>query len=242
MAGKFGQAMRVKVTQAHPDRAGRVAPRSALLALRLREPDPSRYSLAPARLPLACVCPHGQLKPEGIRSIMSARAKHRSLFFRHPKRIDISLGLLAALITLVVGLSLPVMRISKLIFWKDDYSIIIGAITLCREGDYVLGAVLLTFSVAFPIVKLLGLGAIWFLPLKQKTREGGVWWLGALGKWSMLDVFVVAITVVLSKSKALGDVTPRSGLYVFGTSVVIALVVAIMIDRIVKDEKEKGRG
>jgi paraquat-inducible protein A len=49
------------------------------------------------------------------------------------------------------------------------------------------------------------------------------------GKWSMLDVFVVAVLVVAVKLGAIADVDMRYGLYAFAASVLLTMYITSRI-------------
>jgi paraquat-inducible protein A len=161
----------------------------------------------------------------------------RSLAVLHPRRGYVPLGLLAALGLLIAGLVMPVMRIETLIFWEDNYSIVTGAISLWENDHPVLAVILFAFSVVFPNVKLAGLLMVWFWPLAEAARNRILWWVDVLGRWSMLDVFVVAVTVVLTQSKSFLDADARAGLYVFSGAVVLSMLMTLEVERITR----KGR-
>lgn len=161
----------------------------------------------------------------------------RSLAVLHPRRWYVPVGLLAALGLLIAGLMLPVMRIETLIFWEDNYSIVTGAISLWKNDHPVLAVILFAFSVVFPNVKLAGLLMVWFWPLVESARARILWWVDVLGRWSMLDVFVVAVTIVLTQSKSFLDADARAGLYVFSGAVVLSMLMTLEVERITK----KGR-
>ena len=94
--------------------------------------------------------------------------------------------------------------------------------------------IILLFSIIFPVGKLLILFAVWFLPLAEHRRAGCLTWLGILGKWSMLDVFVVAITIVITKISKFAEAEARPGIYFFTISILLAMLVTERIDRIGK--------
>lgn len=156
----------------------------------------------------------------------------RSLASLHPRRWHVPAGLVVALGLLVTGLLLPVLRIEKLVLWEDDYSIIDGAISLWRNGHWFLSAVILAFSVVFPALKLLGLLGVWFAPLHENRRARIIRLIDLLGRWSMLDVFVVAVTIVLTSSRAALDAQPRAGLYVFTGAVVLSMLITLEMERL----------
>lgn len=169
----------------------------------------------------------------------TADLSRHSLASRHPRAWWVPLGIIAAMALLGVGLALPVMRVEKLVFWKDDYSIVTGAMSLWRDGHRFLSCVIVLFSIVFPIVKLLALLGLWLAPMKDERRAAVLRVVDALGKWSMLDVFVVAMMVVLMSSKATLDATPRAGLYVFAGAVAASMVMTVAVKQMSKPAKQQ---
>lgn len=149
-------------------------------------------------------------------------------------RVDVYILWLASVATLTMGLSQPVITLTELVFKKNTYSIIGGVIELYNHKDYVLAAVIFIFSCLFPIVKLISLFLLWFVPFDPGQRGKVVTWLGHLGKWSMLDVYVVALTIVIAKSSSLLKAKPEMGIYFFGVSVVLSILTSTRIERLSK--------
>ena len=54
---------------------------------------------------------------------------------------------------LLAGWTLPIMTVHKLVFFAEEVSIFAGARQLWDNGNYMLCAVVLTFSVAFPAAR-----------------------------------------------------------------------------------------
>ena len=159
----------------------------------------------------------------------------RSLSHHYGRRgVWIPLLLASSIGTLIAGLLLPVMTITKLIFWEDDYGVIAGARRLWAEGYWLLGSVIFVFSAIVPTTKLIALTWIWFARLPEQRRARWLNILGIVGKWSMMDVFVVALTVILAKSSLFGDVSPRIGLYIFAASVILQMIAAELIEHLAK--------
>ncbi len=50
-------------------------------------------------------------------------------------------------------------------------------------------------------------------------------WMEAAGRWSMLDVFVVALIVVAVRTSLINDVSVHAGVYVFTAAIVLSLLV-----------------
>lgn len=160
----------------------------------------------------------------------------------YPKNFIIPIALLAATVLLILGLILPVMTLKELVFWKKTFSVLTGIQNLFLEEHYILAVIILLFSVAFPIFKLTTLTTLWFFEMPEVRRQTLVHWLSALGKWSMLDVFVVAVMIVITKISGLASAEPRVGIYLFGLSVAITMVVTETIERLLKRSEQSVLG
>lgn len=80
------------------------------------------------------------------------------------------------------------------------------------------------FSLAFPFIKLVSLFGLWFLPLRPDARGRGLKILGALGRWSLLDVFVALVLIVLAHEQGNLFVTDvRPGLYLFMAAILLSM-------------------
>jgi paraquat-inducible protein A len=122
----------------------------------------------------------------------------------------------------VAGLSLPVLTVRK-IWEQNTFTILSGIQNLYKDGQYFLTFVVFFFSIVFPIVKLGALNAIWFYPMAPERRERILHWLSLLGKWSMLDVFIVAVIIVSVKLGVLASANAEEGVYYFGVSILLAM-------------------
>lgn len=118
-----------------------------------------------------------------------------------------------------VGATINVDYIIEGVFIKNpafyDFSFLVTAIELMKAGIYLLGVVLLGFSVIWPYVKLLCMTAMFSVPsswVRPRRREGILQWLDALGKWSMFDVFALsgcmALFYIEILSPAVGSLYP----------------------------------
>ena len=142
--------------------------------------------------------------------------------------------ILVSFALLLTGLSLPLMKVEKMVFWKNEYSVLKGVNSLWEQGQYLLAAILFFFSIVFPVVKLGALGLIWNVRLAEERRQTVLRWLGALGRWSMRDVFVVAILIVLVKLGPLAKVEPQVGVYVFCAAIVLSMLTSMYVERLAK--------
>lgn len=63
-------------------------------------------------------------------------------------------------------------------------------------------------------------------------------WLSLLGKWSMLDVFVVAITIVITQISHFAHAAPRIGIYFFCVSIIFTMLLTEKIEKIIPKSTE----
>lgn len=140
------------------------------------------------------------------------------------RRYHIPAFIIGNLVLLGFGISTPVLKTEKLIFWEDSYTIITGVKNLFKEGSIFLGVIIFLFSIVFPISKLGTLFVVWFKKLTKNSRHTILKWLDILGRWSMLDVFVVAVLVVVSKAGGLVDAKPKTGIYIFAVAIFLSML------------------
>ena len=152
----------------------------------------------------------------------------------YPRHYDIPLLIFVSFVFLLLGLFLPVITLKELVFWKHTFSVLTGIVSLVSEKHYVLAVIIFVFSVIFPIFKLFMLMLIWFKKMTGEEREVYIQWLSGLGKWSMLDVFVVAITIVIAKISGFASARPEPGIYFFGGSVLLGMFVMMRLEKLVK--------
>lgn len=159
-------------------------------------------------------------------------------------RVVAALSVLASAITLGVSYSLPTISYQALSRARETYSIWGGIESLWRDGNHVLAPVVFLFSMIFPVGKLLSLALVLTPALKRRTRGRWLEWLHLLGKWSMLDVFIVAVFVAAVQLDLLprdGDgegglplatSTSRWGIHVFALAIVMSMWSAWLVGRL----------
>lgn len=102
---------------------------------------------------------------------------------------------------------------------------------LYESGDYTLTVIITAFTILFPIGKFLALGYV--LASRNVRRRSRInTWVKNLGQWSMGDVFVVALLVVILRiNSSVGQmhVAALPGLYVFTASVLTSMLVSAFL-------------
>jgi len=139
--------------------------------------------------------------------------------------------LLVALGLLFWGLTLPLLKVSKFWVFGDTISIVSAIKTLYGAGEIFLATVLLVFSIVFPAGKNLAMLAV----LIKGARVGRIsrrllQVVAVLGKWSMLDVFIVAILVASVKLGIQAHANVLSALYFFAASVLLTNLLSTGMD------------
>ena len=169
-------------------------------------------------------------------------------YFFIPLRYFTIVGSLAAMITLVFGLISPILMVTihKEVDYLGDIVLsfeskgIVGSILkLWNGGDIIVALVIVIFSVFIPILKILSLLFVSIFK-DSKFAHHIVKFFKAIGKWSMVDVFVVAVFLVyLTANK--GDVSRAEievGLYFFLAYVIVSMLVSLSADKMLKEYKK----
>ncbi len=119
---------------------------------------------------------------------------------------------------------LPILEVEQLGF-KSQSSILSGIIELFRHGSYFVAIVVLLFSIIFPLTKIVLLLELSLLELFEKKQKAFTLRLmETLGKWSMMDVMLLAFLVMLVK---LGDMVE----FQFGPAI-IAFVLCVAMSMV----------
>ena len=162
----------------------------------------------------------------------------KSLREIYPRRYELPFLIILSGTLLVFGLNLPVLTLKEMMFMKSTFSVLTGIANLWGQKQPFLAIIIVVFSVIFPITKLSVLLCIWGIKLTDRQRKTIMHWIENLGKWSMLDVFVVAVTVVAVKFGFMIHAEPRVGVYVFASSILVAMGTAGWMGRLIaKTEK-----
>ncbi len=141
------------------------------------------------------------------------------------RRFLLSFAIIGASVCLALGVSLPIIKLTKYVLWTTEHSLISTVYVLIRDGQHFLGITVALFSIVFPSLKLLYLLLISTLPsselARQTRRLKALEWLG---KWSMHDVLVLALTIFFIKSQGIYDAASLSGVYFFTAAVVLMIL------------------
>jgi paraquat-inducible protein A len=165
---------------------------------------------------------------------------------RKPNSIQRTWALvMAAAICYVPANLLPVMNVTSLGKTESD-TIMSGVIYFVQHGDWPLALVIFTASVFVPLAKLLILSFLCFSVQRRsrwrpvdRTRMYRL--TETIGRWSMVDIYVVTILVALVRLGNLATIEAGAGAVFFGSVVVITILAAESFDpRLIWDASEAG--
>lgn len=147
--------------------------------------------------------------------------------------IIINLLLLVALGILIVGITSPLLTLIKFSFLENTVSLLSTVQQFYAEKEWFLFIVIAVFSLCVPIIKITSLLLIVNVDYSRGSiLDKALHVIETIGKWSMLDVFVVALLLVSVKLGALAKVEVHFGLYAFATSVLLTMGLSYWIHRL----------
>lgn len=151
--------------------------------------------------------------------------------------------LLTAALMYIPANVLPIMTVYSLGKGQPD-TIMSGVIELIHYGMLPIAIVVFVASILVPTFKLVGLGLLLYsIQRKQplSARQRGVMYrfIEWIGRWSMLDIFVITILVALVKFGNLAAIEAGFGAVAFCSVVVLTMLAAVVFDpRLIWDNAE----
>ncbi|MBK0063138.1 MULTISPECIES: paraquat-inducible protein A [unclassified Acinetobacter] len=156
-----------------------------------------------------------------------------------------TLALVIAATILYIPANLLPMTITDSLLGHQQDTIMSGVIYFWQSGDYFVAAVIFTASIFIPMVKLL---ILYFLVFMVRMQSSAQWNMlpshcsvlyrivEFVGRWSMIDVFVVALLTALIQIQSLATILAGPGAVAFGAVVVLTMFASLSFDpRIIWD-------
>lgn len=170
------------------------------------------------------------------------------LLLRRPASLSRTWALLlaAAILYLPANL-LPIMESSSLFGAQRD-TILSGVAFLWDSGSWMLAVLVFFASIVVPLLKMLALALLaataqlgYARRRHQRARLYRM--VEFIGRWSMLDIYVVTILVALVQLGAFATVTAEAGAAAFGAVVVLTMFAAMAFDpRLIWDTAKERHG
>lgn len=157
------------------------------------------------------------------------------LHLRKPDSIQRTVAfMLAAAALYIPANTLPIMTVVELGVVTEN-TIVSGMITFWKTGAYPIAIVIFTASILIPLLKIIALS--WLcLAASGKVHPspamlGKIYWFTELlGRWSMVDIFVVGILVALVQLGNYMTITAGPGALAFAGVVVLTMFAAMSFD------------
>jgi paraquat-inducible protein A len=167
-----------------------------------------------------------------------------ALHLRKPNSIARTWALLlAAVIFYIPANVLPIMKVTSLGKAQSD-TIMSGVIYFIKSGSWYLALLIFFASIVVPVLKMIALSYLlisvqrrsYWRP-EERTRLYRI--TEAVGRWSMVDVYVVTLMVALVELGALATIEAGLGAVFFAGVVVITMFAAMSFDpRLIWDAME----
>ena len=156
-----------------------------------------------------------------------------------------ALVIAAAILYLPANL-FPIMTVISFGSGAPD-TILSGVQHLIRAGEWPLALLVFFASITVPVLKIAGLGLLLVLTqrgsrwhLRDRTRLYRI--IEAVGRWSMIDIFMLSILVALVRLGAIATVVPGVGAISFAAVVVLTMCAAMAFDpRLMWDRAGENR-
>jgi paraquat-inducible protein A len=163
------------------------------------------------------------------------RRCHSVLRDRKPESISRSWALVVAAACLYVPANIyPVMNITQLAK-SQDFTIFGGIKELVDYGLWPLAALVFLASITIPLMKLAILSFL--LIQTQRRRETHLLFrirayrvIDFIGRWSMIDIFMISILVALVRFSQLANVNAETGAPCFAAVVILTMFAVITFD------------
>lgn len=153
--------------------------------------------------------------------------------------------LLASMILYLPANLLPITITSSIAGTQAD-TIVSGVIYFLHSGSWPIALVIFVASVFVPLLKLLILSYLCFsvkrgshISCRERTRLYRL--TEVVGRWSMIDVYVVCILVALVKLGSIANIDAGPGVIYFALVVILTMLAAHSFDpRWIWDSEEEG--
>ncbi len=154
--------------------------------------------------------------------------------------------LVASMILYIPANTLPIMAVNKL-GEGDPHTIVGGIIALIHGGMYPIAFVVFIASLLVPFLKMLGIAALLISVQlssrgnpRNKARIFRI--IEFVGRWSMLDVFMVSILVAMVDLGGVAIVYAGAGATAFAADVVFTMLAALSFDpRLIWDNSRETK-
>ncbi|MFS2099375.1 paraquat-inducible protein A [Variovorax sp. Varisp85] len=192
-------------------------------------------------------CPHCAAVWKGAQEGEACGRCGTRLYTRKPQSLNRTWALLIAACMMYIPANLLPVMITRTLFGTQNDTILSGVIYFWVSGAYGLAAIVFIASFLVPLFKL----AVLFL-LVVLAQRGSTWRrreraklyhiIEVIGRWSMLDVFVVSLLTGLVQIQGFAVITAGVGIAAFGSVVVLTMLASLSFDPKLTWDSEVAQG
>jgi paraquat-inducible protein A len=154
--------------------------------------------------------------------------------------------LIAACILYIPANLLPVMTVTSFGRGEPD-TILSGVKTLIAAGMWPVAILVFFASITVPVLKIVALAFLLVSVHRRsrwRPRDRTVLYrlVESVGRWSMVDIFMISILVALVNLGAIASIVPGPGAIAFASVVILTMIAAMTFDpRLIWDARERTR-
>jgi len=138
-------------------------------------------------------------------------------------------ALIASAPLLALGWTLPIMTVTSFWVLEADHALLGALANFVEDGEWLLILAIGGFAFLFPAAKIAVAAWAWRRP---HAAAPALRLAHGLSKWSMLDVFVIALVVMTAKSSIVADAAVGPGAWCFaGAAIFSTLALKGLADR-----------
>lgn len=184
------------------------------------------------------------MTPEQAKRSLNCRMCGATVYIRTPCSIQKTIAFLITSCVLYLPANfLPIMETTQLGRTLQS-TIIQGVVELWGQGSYGVALVIFVASVAVPILKMISISWLSWMVVRKKpishAQANQIYNLTEfVGKWSMIDVFVVALLVALIQFDNIMSIHPGPGALSFAGVVLFTMLSAQAFDVRLLWDKER---
>ncbi|HBO22924.1 membrane integrity lipid transport subunit YebS [Providencia sp.] len=172
---------------------------------------------------------------------------HRPLHYREPLSLQKTWAALLAAIVLLVPANLLPISIFYLNGKRIEDTIYSGVVSLIDSGNWPIAIIVFIASILVPFIKIIIMILLLFsIQFNSKTdpvlRMKLLKIVSWIGRWSMLDLFVIALMMTLVNRDQLMSFTMGPAALYFGTAVILTILAVEWLDsRLIWDSYGKSK-
>ena len=154
---------------------------------------------------------------------------------RYHRRLQWTIALLLTSIMLYIPANVLPIMITVALGDNISSTILSGVISLWDEGSYPVAIIVFVASILIPSLKMIAIGSLCLYALGKGQRSSKYMHImyeivEFVGRWSMLDIFVISVLSALVKMGNLMGVFPEIGAVFFASVVVLTMIASNMYD------------